>query len=155
MPWLPQAWVWLGSHAPWLAQALKTDHLPFTHSRLRVPQVPQASCSMSPGVHSTASQAPKLQLSPHSWYVPLPQFSKAPGVHSPWFSQAPVLHWWSSLQVLVNSASVYYETPFGEISAEVWDTLLATNLRAPFLLSQRLGLAIKASGVGYIVNIGD
>lgn len=61
----------------------------------------------------------------------------------------------SSLQVLVNSASVYYETPFGEISAEVWDTLLATNLRAPFLLSQRLGLAMKASGVGHIVNIGD
>ncbi|HKQ88629.1 MAG TPA: SDR family oxidoreductase [Candidatus Acidoferrales bacterium] len=58
------------------------------------------------------------------------------------------------LRVLVNSASVYYETPLGDISSEVWDTLLATNLRAPFLLSQRLGLAMKASG-GHIVNIGD
>lgn len=61
----------------------------------------------------------------------------------------------SSLRVLVNSASVYYETPLGEISSEVWDTLLATNLRAPFLLSQRLGLAMKATGGGHIVNIGD
>lgn len=59
-----------------------------------------------------------------------------------------------SLRVLINSASVYYETPVGDISAEVWDTVLASNLRAPFLLSQRLGLAMKASG-GHIVNIGD
>ncbi|MGH9574686.1 MAG: SDR family NAD(P)-dependent oxidoreductase, partial [Candidatus Acidiferrales bacterium] len=61
----------------------------------------------------------------------------------------------SSLRVLVNSASVYYETPLGEISSAVWDTLLATNLRAPFLLSQRLGLAMKGTGGGHIVNIGD
>jgi pteridine reductase len=60
----------------------------------------------------------------------------------------------SSLRVLVNSASVYYETPLGETSAEAWDHLLAINLRAPFLLSQRLGLAMKASG-GHIINIGD
>lgn len=59
-----------------------------------------------------------------------------------------------SLRVLVNSASIYHETPLGEISSEVWDNLLATNLRAPFLLSQRLGLAMKAGG-GHIVNIGD
>jgi NAD(P)-dependent dehydrogenase (short-subunit alcohol dehydrogenase family) len=59
-----------------------------------------------------------------------------------------------SLRVLINCASVYYETPIGDISAEVWDKVLASNLRAPFLLSQRLGLAMKASG-GHIVNIGD
>jgi len=58
------------------------------------------------------------------------------------------------LRVLVNSASVYYETPLGETSSEVWDSVLATNLRAPFLLSQRLGLAMKAAW-GHIVNIGD
>lgn len=58
------------------------------------------------------------------------------------------------LRVLVNSASVYYETPLAEITAEAWDSLLSTNLRAPFLLSQRLGLAMKTNG-GHIVNIGD
>jgi len=60
----------------------------------------------------------------------------------------------ASLRVLVNSASVYFETPLADISSETWDNLLATNLRAPFLLSQRLGLAMRASG-GHIVNIGD
>ncbi|HTZ74580.1 MAG TPA: SDR family oxidoreductase [Candidatus Aquilonibacter sp.] len=60
----------------------------------------------------------------------------------------------ASLRVLVNSASVYFETPLAGISSETWDNLLATNLRAPFLLSQRLGLAMKASG-GHIINIGD
>lgn len=60
----------------------------------------------------------------------------------------------SSLRVLVNSASVYYETPLGEIPSEVWDKVIASNLRAPFLLSQRLGLAMKAS-YGHIINIGD
>jgi pteridine reductase len=59
-----------------------------------------------------------------------------------------------SLRVLVNSASVYIETPLGGISSETWDDLIAVNLRAPFLLSQRLGLAMKSSW-GHIVNIGD
>jgi pteridine reductase len=60
-----------------------------------------------------------------------------------------------SLSLLVNSASVYSETPFGKISAEVWDAVIATNLTAPFLLSQKLGLAMKTTGGGHIINIGD
>ena len=60
-----------------------------------------------------------------------------------------------SLGLLVNSASVYPQTPIGEISAETWDAVFAANLRAPFLLSQKLGLAMKAAGGGHIVNIGD
>lgn len=60
-----------------------------------------------------------------------------------------------SLALLVNSASVYRQTPIGGISAETWDDLLAVNLRAPFLLSQKLGLAMKTAGDGHIVNIGD
>lgn len=64
-------------------------------------------------------------------------------------------HTGEPLRVLVNSASVYYETPLADVSAEVWDKVLATNLRAPFLFSQRLGLAMKAAGYGHIINIGD
>jgi pteridine reductase len=60
-----------------------------------------------------------------------------------------------SLAVVVNSASVYPKTALGEISAETWDAIFAANLRAPFLLSQRLGLAMKAGGGGHIVNLGD
>jgi pteridine reductase len=61
----------------------------------------------------------------------------------------------AALGVVVNSASVYPRTRLGEISAETWDAVLAANLRAPFLLSQRLGLAMKAGGGGHIVNLGD
>ena len=57
--------------------------------------------------------------------------------------------------MVVNNASVYPRTALGEISAETWDAIFAANLRAPFLLSQRLGLAMKASGGGQIVNLGD
>lgn len=60
-----------------------------------------------------------------------------------------------SVRVLINSASVYYETPLGEISSDTWDAVLAANLRAPFLLSQRLGVAMKKASGGHIVNIGD
>jgi pteridine reductase len=60
-----------------------------------------------------------------------------------------------SLSLVVNSASVYPRTALGEISAETWDAIFAANLRAPFLLSQRLGLAMKAGGGGQIVNLGD
>jgi pteridine reductase len=60
-----------------------------------------------------------------------------------------------SLAVVVNSASVYPRTALGEISAETWDAIFAANLRAPFLLSQRLGLAMKAGAGGHIVNLGD
>jgi pteridine reductase len=57
--------------------------------------------------------------------------------------------------LLVNCASVYPRTELGEISAASWDAIFAANLRAPFLLSQRLGLAMKAAGGGHIVNLGD
>jgi NAD(P)-dependent dehydrogenase (short-subunit alcohol dehydrogenase family) len=43
----------------------------------------------------------------------------------------------------------------GEISAETWDAIFAANLRVPFLLSQRLGLAMKAGGGGHIMNLDD
>jgi pteridine reductase len=59
------------------------------------------------------------------------------------------------LGLLVNNAAVYEQTPLGKISAEMWDAVLATNLRAPFLLSQKLGLAMRTAGGGHIINIGD
>jgi pteridine reductase len=57
--------------------------------------------------------------------------------------------------MLVNNAAVYRQTPLGKTSIETWDEMLAINLRAPFLLSQKLGLAMKKTGYGHIVNIGD
>lgn len=59
------------------------------------------------------------------------------------------------VHVLVNNASVYERTPFGKTQERAWDLHLDVNLRAPFLLSQILGPAMKRAGEGKIVNIAD
>lgn len=59
------------------------------------------------------------------------------------------------LDVLVNNASSFRPTPLATASEQDWDTLMNGNLRAPFLLSQRLAPALAASGQGAIVNIID
>jgi pteridine reductase len=62
---------------------------------------------------------------------------------------------WAPVDVLVNSASVYRQTPLGRFQPRDWDEILATNLRAPALLSRRAGLAMKRRGEGAIVMLGD
>lgn len=59
------------------------------------------------------------------------------------------------IDILVNSASVYYETPLLSITAQQWDDNLNVNLRAPFLLAQALGPAMASRGAGKIINIAD
>ena len=58
------------------------------------------------------------------------------------------------VDVLVNNASSFYPTAFGEVSAEQWDDLLGSNLRGHFFLAQALGAELRARR-GAIVNIGD
>ena len=58
------------------------------------------------------------------------------------------------LDVLVNSAAVMQRTPFGEVTTEDWDAIIALNLRAPFFLSQAATPALK-DRKGSIVNIAD
>ena len=58
------------------------------------------------------------------------------------------------LDVLVNSAAVMIRTPFGEITAEQWDGIMALNLRAPFMLAQAAAPHLRAAR-GAIVNIAD
>jgi pteridine reductase len=64
------------------------------------------------------------------------------------------------LDALVNMASVFRRTPFTDISAEVFDAMIAANLAAPFyaaLASARVMLAQPADdGIkGKIVIMGD
>lgn len=59
------------------------------------------------------------------------------------------------IAVLINSASNYLRTPFDSITETAWDASLDVNLKAPFLLAWRLGLAMRARGEGAIVNIAD
>jgi pteridine reductase len=58
------------------------------------------------------------------------------------------------LDVLVNSAAIMERTPFGEITAERWDSIMAINLRAPFFVAQAAAPHLKKAG-GAIVNIAD
>jgi pteridine reductase len=60
------------------------------------------------------------------------------------------------LNVLVNNAATFERAPVADITAGAWDRVLAVNLRAPFLLAQRLAPLLRpAEGGGLIVNIAD
>lgn len=58
------------------------------------------------------------------------------------------------LDVLVNNASTFYETPVGQITPEAWDDLFGTNLKVPLFLSQAAAPALQKSR-GLILNIVD
>lgn len=61
---------------------------------------------------------------------------------------------WGRMDALVNNASSFYPTPLPEASEQDWDNLFASNLRAPFFLSQALSQELVNRG-GAIVNIAD
>jgi pteridine reductase len=58
------------------------------------------------------------------------------------------------LDVLVNNASTFYETPIGKVTPKAWDDLLGTNLKVPLFLSQAAAPALRMSN-GLILNIVD
>jgi len=58
------------------------------------------------------------------------------------------------LDVLVNNASTFYETPVGDASESQWNDLMGSNLKAPFFVSQAAYPALKTHQ-GCIVNIVD
>ena len=58
------------------------------------------------------------------------------------------------LHILVNNASSFYPTRFGEIDREVWDDLIASNYRAPLFLAQACYPSLK-SNHGCIINMLD
>lgn len=58
------------------------------------------------------------------------------------------------LDALVNNASTFHPTPFGETTPRQWDDLFASNARAPFFLAQAAALHLRAAR-GAIVNLVD
>jgi pteridine reductase len=58
------------------------------------------------------------------------------------------------LDALVNNASSFFPTPLGEITENMWDDLIGSNLKAPLFLSQAAAPHLKKQQ-GCIVNIVD
>jgi pteridine reductase len=58
------------------------------------------------------------------------------------------------LDVLINNASQFYATEFGQATEAQWDELMAVNLKAPFFLAQTAWPHLKKQN-GSIVNIAD
>ena len=62
------------------------------------------------------------------------------------------------LDVLVNNAAWNIGIPFrrlDDLTADIWDRVLETNLRAPFLLARAGAQLLKAGDGGHIINISS
>ena len=57
--------------------------------------------------------------------------------------------------ILVSCAGVNLRPPMNELGDDVWDTTLAVNLEAPYLLGQRFGPGMAERGHGRIVNVSS
>jgi pteridine reductase len=58
------------------------------------------------------------------------------------------------LDILVNNASTFYPTPFGDITEIDWDDLIGTNVKAPLFLAQAAAPLLHARQ-GLIINLAD
>ncbi|KAK7073315.1 hypothetical protein SK128_022157 [Halocaridina rubra] len=61
---------------------------------------------------------------------------------------------WGRLDVLVNSAALFYLTPVDSATNDQWDQLMNTNLKAPYFLSQAAANYLRETG-GSIINLCD
>ena len=65
---------------------------------------------------------------------------------------ATVLKKFSAIDVLVSSAGIFETAAFPDISAAQWDNVFATNVRGPFLMSQKCIPALRKSR-GRIIHL--
>lgn len=59
------------------------------------------------------------------------------------------------IDILVNNAATVARASMEDATVDQWDTIMAINLRAPFLLLQEAVKSMKTRGGGSIVNIGS
>ncbi|MGW1467639.1 SDR family NAD(P)-dependent oxidoreductase [Streptomyces sp. NPDC002308] len=55
--------------------------------------------------------------------------------------------------IVVNSAGINLRPPMGELDEDVWDTTMAINLKAPYLLGERFGPGMAERGYGRLIHI--
>lgn len=61
---------------------------------------------------------------------------------------------WQKLDLVVNNASSFYPTPFEQATVDQWEYIMASNVQAPYFLSQALTSCLQQQS-GNIVNIAD
>ena len=71
----------------------------------------------------------------------------------PYLIDEAVAHF-GKLDALVNNASSFFPTPLGEITENMWNDLMGSNLKAPLFLSQAAAPHLRKQH-GCIVNIID
>ncbi|MEO5568251.1 MAG: SDR family oxidoreductase [Gemmatimonadaceae bacterium] len=67
---------------------------------------------------------------------------------------AAVAESFGGIDVLINSAAIMERTPFGEVTPEQWDSIMAINVRAPFFVAQAAAPHLKKAS-GAVINIAD
>lgn len=73
-------------------------------------------------------------------------------------ARAHVEHHHGRLDVLVNNGAWNANVPFEDLQAmtpDLWDRILETNLRGPFLLVRAMAPLLKANGRGHVINISS
>jgi pteridine reductase len=65
------------------------------------------------------------------------------------------LHDTGTIDVLVNSAAVFYPTPLFTLSVEEWRKVIHVNMTTPLILGMVLGREMKKRGKGKIIQLGD
>jgi NAD(P)-dependent dehydrogenase (short-subunit alcohol dehydrogenase family) len=68
---------------------------------------------------------------------------------------ASAIAWKGGLDILVNNAGMTDRGYLEDASVELWDDIMAVNLRAPFICLQEAVKSMKTRGGGSIVNIGS
>lgn len=59
------------------------------------------------------------------------------------------------LDIVVNNAGMNIRTPALEVSDTEWDTIVQTNLKSAFMVSQCAGRLMKEAGGGKIINVAS
>ncbi len=61
----------------------------------------------------------------------------------------------ADVDIIINAAGVNLRQPFGEITAEAWNTQIALHLSAPFYLTQKIAPNMAKRNWGRIINIAS
>lgn len=73
-----------------------------------------------------------------------------------WFRMRDtLLNKWGKIDALINNASIFYRTPFFEISDRDWDNFIKVNLTGTFYGCQVFGELMYKEKQGKIINIAD